>query len=661
MAVDIILDKNEENNRKDIEIVTPLKKFKSNMHLITSTPNKTPDNVLNNRLSVTNTKYDEYESFLYEQKFETTNNYESEDESTLVDEITKLETTLQNLEDSLGQVSPVCLKTNEDYDATNIDSVLNAETDAETLITIDEYYDSCYIGCSSDSKPKDKSSFLQSHSSFEPEQATSADKNIFSKNSPEESQNTFNRTIFELSKHDSKDLPNLENKYFSSESCSNTDKSTSKQCPLINIDLTSQKKNEFFPSEFKNEFEFLPAEFRNEVGCLPAQFGNEVEGLATELSKNKDTLLKCSEFDLYKDAFKCIKSNQNQDVDCLHKNKKPDENEQKYLEDGLDDDKDDCIDEDKLLEGPEDNIDDKMRYPKTIAGNLNVAPVNISESLKLLAAQENESKLDDVTDKKMSIKGSATMNREAKEFVSNDPKENEDNNNENWEVLRKLETDPERYKAMRKRWRNLVTPDPNKNLTIRSWKGKSLIQEGDGANSLVKLVPNERLSNKRKRSNDDNRVSKHQRSENHPCILFYEQKMDNLLRTMKDEVSFVDQEHQQALLRLGCKQQYESQNLENFMGKFFRFTPSGQQLYNKQSQETFEVNRHYENAILTIEVKGQADLERLNKAADEVFVVHSFYNGINSDDSNIMYMSEEQLTRLKEFEKYYQIMNNIYS
>nr|CAD7406979.1 unnamed protein product [Timema cristinae] len=394
------------------------------------------------------------------------------------------------------------------------------------------------------------------------------------------------------------------------------------------------------------------------------EFKIDFEGLATEFSKNKDTLLKCSEFDLYKDAFKCVESNQNQDVDCLYKNEKTDENEWKYLEDCLDDVKDDCIDEnideDKLLEGPEDNIDDKMRYPKINAGNLNVAPVNISESLKLLATQENESNLDNVTDKKMPSKGSATMNYEAKEFVSNDPKENEDNNNENWEVLRKLKTDPERYKAMRKRWRNLVTPDPNKNLTLRHWKRKCLIQKKDGANSLVKYVPNTHLSSKRKRSNDDNNVSKYERSENLPCILFYEQKMDNLLRTMKDEVSFVDQEHQQALMRLGCKHRYESQNLENFMGKFFMCTPNGQQLYNKQSQETFEVNRHYENAILTIEGKGQADLDRLNKAADEVFVVHSFYNGINSDDSNIMYLSEKQLSHLKEFDTYYQKMYNIY-
>nr|CAD7266705.1 unnamed protein product [Timema shepardi] len=365
----------------------------------------------------------------------------------------------------------------------------------------------------------------------------------------------------------------------------------------------------------------------------------------------------CSEFDLYKDVFKCVKSNQNKDVDCLHKN----ENEWKHLEDGLDDDKDDCIDEDKLLEGPEDNMDDKMRYPKPNAWNSNVAPVNISESLKLLAARENESKLDNVTDKKMPSKGSAAMNYDAKEFVSNDPKENEDNNNENWEVLRKLKTDPERYKAMRKRWRNLMTPDPNKNLTIRQWKGKGLIQKDDGANSLVKCVPDAHLSSKRKRSNNYNKVSKHQRSKNLPCILFYEQKMDNLLRTMKDQVSVVDQEHQQALLRLGCKHRYESQNLENFMGKFFMCTPNGQQLYNQQSQETFEVNRHYENAILTIEGKGQADLDRLNKAADEVFVVHSFYNGINSDDSIIMYLSEKQLSHLKEFDTYYQKMYNIYS
>ncbi|XP_026462708.1 uncharacterized protein LOC113365345 [Ctenocephalides felis] len=53
-------------------------------------------------------------------------------------------------------------------------------------------------------------------------------------------------------------------------------------------------------------------------------------------------------------------------------------------------------------------------------------------------------------------------------YISLDSKENEDNDNPNWSVLKALETDEERYKAVRKRWLNLNVPDPHINMTYRT-------------------------------------------------------------------------------------------------------------------------------------------------------------------------------------------------
>lgn len=60
--------------------------------------------------------------------------------------------------------------------------------------------------------------------------------------------------------------------------------------------------------------------------------------------------------------------------------------------------------------------------------------------------------------------------RNIDDYISNNPEENFDNNNPEWELLRKLETDEERYRAVRQRWRNLTIPDPNQDLTCRNWR-----------------------------------------------------------------------------------------------------------------------------------------------------------------------------------------------
>lgn len=60
--------------------------------------------------------------------------------------------------------------------------------------------------------------------------------------------------------------------------------------------------------------------------------------------------------------------------------------------------------------------------------------------------------------------------RNTDDYISNNPEENFDNNNPEWELLRKLETDEERYRAVRQRWRNLTIPDPNQDLTCRNWR-----------------------------------------------------------------------------------------------------------------------------------------------------------------------------------------------
>ncbi|CAH1389277.1 unnamed protein product [Nezara viridula] len=76
----------------------------------------------------------------------------------------------------------------------------------------------------------------------------------------------------------------------------------------------------------------------------------------------------------------------------------------------------------------------------------------------------------EIKNDKKEILGKATA---LKPFVSPNDEENRDNNDPEWELLRKLETDDERYKAVRKLWRNLAIPDLKQNLSTFNWRKKN--------------------------------------------------------------------------------------------------------------------------------------------------------------------------------------------
>ncbi|XP_076042492.1 uncharacterized protein LOC143026273 isoform X2 [Oratosquilla oratoria] len=68
-------------------------------------------------------------------------------------------------------------------------------------------------------------------------------------------------------------------------------------------------------------------------------------------------------------------------------------------------------------------------------------------------------------------------------FVSENAEENKDNEDPAWNYLRLLETDEERYKMVRNKWKNVVIPDPNKNLTYHSFRRTKV----KAAEPLIKL------------------------------------------------------------------------------------------------------------------------------------------------------------------------------
>ncbi|CAL4112543.1 unnamed protein product [Meganyctiphanes norvegica] len=103
-------------------------------------------------------------------------------------------------------------------------------------------------------------------------------------------------------------------------------------------------------------------------------------------------------------------------------------------------------------------------------------------------------------------------------FVSDDKKENNDNEDPGWNYLKKLETDEERYKFVRECWKSLVVPDPNVNLTYHG-----LLRRRQRANGVLKGPSNKNyhmeMSAKRKRNSEEDDCIGNPKKKQRPNIL----------------------------------------------------------------------------------------------------------------------------------------------
>ncbi|XP_063229258.1 uncharacterized protein LOC134534711 [Bacillus rossius redtenbacheri] len=262
--------------------------------------------------------------------------------------------------------------------------------------------------------------------------------------------------------------------------------------------------------------------------------------------------------------------------------------------------------------------------------------------------------------------------RIAEEFISHDPEENRDNNNEKWEELRKLTTNPERYRALRKRWQNISNPDPNKNLTTRRCFRKNFIRKKLIAKHGLKRAHNaenakidntdESLRKLRKRKCQGNAYGEpgEKRAKTYPCTILYDEQIAEVTNTMRNELVSVNEAEHEALRKLNFLQNLEQEKLRYREGYLYSLTPYAQQLRNRQETETLVALEYFEKEKKKIEDMRFAELSKLKAAADEIHAFHSFYNGITEDNVNTLLLTEEQVLHLRDIEDYYNKMTVVY-
>jgi len=170
--------------------------------------------------------------------------------------------------------------------------------------------------------------------------------------------------------------------------------------------------------------------------------------------------------------------------------------------------------------------------------------------------------------------------RNTDDYISNNPEENFDNNNPEWELLRKLETDEERYRAVRQRWRNLTIPDPNQDLTCRNWRIRQNANKVtvSSVSTNSDTVPDQTCANgndvpasiqgHHKRSLSDPQASTTsqpvvKRPRTQSCTTVFDVKLEQLRRNIHYEKQRIYNQKQLAIRQLSIKQIMERYFLRN--------------------------------------------------------------------------------------------------
>jgi hypothetical protein len=212
-----------------------------------------------------------------------------------------------------------------------------------------------------------------------------------------------------------------------------------------------------------------------------------------------------------------------------------------------------------------------MRTAKEFSGN---STNNVPEGNALVSTFPSDSTDQNLLDQKQKL-----ISKSVEDYVSNNSQENYDNNNPDWELLRKLETDEERYRAMRQRWRNLAIPNPNQDLTCRNWRihqnanklaasttstSECAIIQSTCANESGTSVSTPNCHKRTLEWASTEHQPRLKRSRTQSCTAVYDIKLEQLRNNIKYEMQQIYNQEQFALMQLDIKQTQEMNYLQNF-------------------------------------------------------------------------------------------------
>lgn len=228
-------------------------------------------------------------------------------------------------------------------------------------------------------------------------------------------------------------------------------------------------------------------------------------------------------------------------------------------------------------------------------------------------------------------------------FTSEDPAENMDNENPDWEAVRRLTTDEERYQAVQAVWHNVEIPDPHKELSTFHYRQRTLrLKRAKKKNTPSKSKRRKRKASHSSHNDHCSKPAKRQRLDTDIIDL----KLKELKRKKERDVTKVQETFNDDIRQLhtSLRTQQETYASHDHDGRSDRHhrrahtEPWDLRYFLSQEQricEEFKANaQNIESEYMTREHK-------LLSAREEVRRVDDFYAGLRDKDPRLL--SEKQV------------------
>lgn len=226
-------------------------------------------------------------------------------------------------------------------------------------------------------------------------------------------------------------------------------------------------------------------------------------------------------------------------------------------------------------------------------------------------------------------------------FMSEDPEENDDNANPNWEALRRLTTDEERYEAIRKVWHNARIPDPHCELTTFHYRKRFLCPKNMKSTTALKQQKRKRTET----SDNHEQPVKKQRLDTD----IFDLKLKELERKRLRDFTAAQINLERELSKLPWN---ASQSMTPWMngGPHYHHrahTAPWDMRYFQQKEQ--RLHSRYDTDTRDIYNKYSARAHRLLSARDEVHRFNQFYVGLGDGDPRVL--TEQQMREQLNIEK----------
>ncbi|XP_067120952.1 GRIP and coiled-coil domain-containing protein-like [Centruroides vittatus] len=255
--------------------------------------------------------------------------------------------------------------------------------------------------------------------------------------------------------------------------------------------------------------------------------------------------------------------------------------------------------------------------------------------------------------------------------VMEDSIEITDINDPEWENIRCLNTDDERYSAVKACWASKRVPNPNKDLTRHNYRLRKMDKED------YKASVND--TSKGKRTVTSERVdvvdNKRRKVETAFCTEILDRKIDQENQLYKKRR---DQEEQKYLIDLRkvnyeiCKskqlleqqclqkiEQTKSSSVYFFTNPPLSVTKKIIKLRNKESREIDIAERRFADANKRLEHNFNVSLNKLKKAREEVLKFNQFYCGLSKSDPTVL--KGKRLEEVRLMEEMYNTYDKVYA